>query len=527
MSEQKGYPIGVQSFEKIITGNYLYIDKTEYIHKLVKTGVYYFLSRPRRFGKSLLISTLEAYFLGKRELFKGLAIDKYEDLDWQEHPVLHLDLNAKAYSEDDNSLFNVLDNQLKIWEDKYDVTPSIKDVDTRFYNVVIGAYKKTGRQVVILIDEYDRPILQNLHNERRQDFFRNTLKGFFGVLKSCDSCIKFAFLTGITKFSKVSVFSDLNNLEDITLDDQYNAICGISESELLENMRPDIEKLAESNRISFADACARLKTSYDGYRFSEDETEGIYNPFSVLNVLKKRKFRDYWFQTGTPTVLIKLMKRQNFDLEDLDKARRTDTQLLDIDSTMRDPIPILFQSGYLTIKRTEERGNQALFYLGFPNEEVERGFLNALLPYYVNRDVRNDSLDIYRIIDTLEERNVEEFIKILKSLLAGVPFDESGHQHVHENRFRDVMFIICRLIGLNVFCEYHTYTGRIDMTVKTERYIYIMEFKVDKPVQEALDQIREKGYADPFLADSREIVLVGVSFSSEKRNIVDYRKEHI
>ena len=527
MSEQREYPIGVQSFEKIITGNYLYIDKTEYVHSLVKTGVYYFLSRPRRFGKSLLISTLEAYFLGKRELFKGLAIDRYDDLDWQEHPVFHLDLNVQNYADSDESLEQVLNDNLCEWEKKYNIKPESTSLSIRFKRVIIAAYEQTGRQVAILIDEYDRPMLQNLHNERRQDFFRNTLKGFFGVLKSCDDYIKFAFLTGITKFSKVSVFSDLNNLNDITLDTEFNAICGISESELLDNMRPDIERLAESNRISFEDACSRLKTSYDGYRFSDDVTEGVYNPFSLLNVLMKKKFRDYWFQTGTPTVLIEIMKKQHFDLDDLDSARRTDTQLLDIDATMRDPMPILFQSGYLTIKRTEERGDQTLYYLGFPNKEVERGFLNALLPYYINRKVRSNDLDIYRFIDMLEEKKVGKFIDMLKSLLAGVPFDESGHDHVHENRFRDVMFIICRLVGLNVFCEYHTYTGRIDMTVKTQRYIYIMEFKVDKSAEDALSQIHEKGYADPFLTDGREIILVGVSFSSEKRNIVDYREAYI
>ena len=527
MKERKEYPIGIQSFEKIITGNYLYIDKTEYVRSLVKSGVYYFLSRPRRFGKSLLISTLEAYFLGKRDLFKGLAIDRYDDLDWQERPVLHLDLNAQNYADSDESLEQVLKDSLCVWEGKYNIKPESTSLSIRFKRVIIAAYEQTGRQVAILIDEYDRPILQNLHNERRQDFFRNTLKGFFGVLKTCDDYIKFAFLTGITKFSKVSVFSDLNNLEDITLDDQYNAICGISESELLANMGSDIEELAQSNGLTFDETCRELKVSYDGYRFCVDAVEGIYNPFSVLNVLKKKKFGDYWFQTGTPTMLIKLLKKHHVDIDRLDGAHRSDTQLLGIDPTMRDPVPVLFQSGYLTIREAIRRGVRYTFRLGFPNREVESGFLNELFPYYVNRNVQEGDLDIYRFINALEEKDVDGFINMLRSLLAGVPFDESGHQHVHENRFRDVMFIIGRLMGLNVFCEFHTYTGRIDMTVKTERYIYIMEFKVDTPVEEALAQIHEKGYADPFLADGREIILVGVSFSSEKRNIVDYREEDL
>ena len=527
MTQQKEYPIGVQTFEKIITGNYFYIDKTEFIHRLVKGGVYYFLSRPRRFGKSLFLSTLEAFFQGKRELFKGLSIDRHDDLEWLEYPVLHLDLNAKTYAEEDSSLFKALDDNLKRWEAEYGIVPDVEDVDIRFGHVVRGIFEKTGRQVVILIDEYDRPLLQNLDNERRQDLFRNTLKGFFGVLKTYDSCIKFAFLTGITKFGKVSVFSDLNNLNDITLDTEFNDICGISESELLSNFRSGIEELAKSNEITFEEACARLRRSYDGYRFGRRSKEGIYNPFSVLNVLWKREFSDYWFQTGTPTMLIKLMKKQHVRIDTLAAPHRTDSQLLSIDPTMRDPVPVLFQSGYLTIKDSKERGEQTRFTLGFPNKEVERGFLDCLLPYYVNRDVRGDELDIFRFIDALEEKDVEEFIKILKSLLAGVPYDESGHDKVHENRFRDVMFIICRLMGLNVFCECHINDGRIDMVVKTDLYIYVMEFKVDKPASEALEQIHEKGYANPFMADSREKILVGISFSGKKRNITDFRIEEI
>jgi hypothetical protein len=392
----------------------------------------------------------------------------------------------------------------------------------RFSNIIKAAYVRTGRQVVVLIDEYDKPLLSNLgrkHRER-QEKFRNTLKGFYGVLKSCDSYIKFAFITGVTKFGKVSVFSDLNNLRDITLLREFNAICGISESELTENFREGITELGEEYGMTYEETCARLKSDYDGYRFTGWKAEGIYNPFSVLNALNNREFGNYWFQTGTPTILIELLRDRNVVLSELEGVKRTPNALTGLDPDFRDPIPLLFQSGYLTIKRLVRKGRLEFYELDFPNEEVQDGFMEALFPFYVNRkeDTESASL-ISECTEALEERRVGRFMDILKFLLAGVPYGERKEDNIHENRFRDVMYIICRLMGMSVQCELHTVERRIDMTVETDRYIYVMEFKIDKSPEEALAQIDEKHYADRYLSDPREVIKVGVNFSNDLRNI--------
>ena len=527
MCETQKYPIGVQNFEKIILENYLYVDKTDLIYKLIEGSPYYFLSRPRRFGKSLFLSTLEAFFLGKKELFRGLSIDRHDDIEWKEYPVFHLDFNVQNYAQDEESLDQILDNSLRKWEKLYDVTYNKDSYSLRFARVIQAAYEKTGCQVVILIDEYDRPLMQNINNGSLQDLFRNTLKGFFGVLKSCDQYIKFGFLTGVTKFGRVSVFSDLNNLQDLTMEPDFNAICGITESEMLTYMRPGIEQLAEKLRLGFKETCVMLKSNYDGYRFSEEETEGIYNPYSLLNVLKSRRFTDYWFMTGTPTLLIDLLRNSRVDIADLEGATRTEIELSGIDTMRLDPVPLLFQTGYLTIKGTFRDGRRTKYRLGFPNEEVESGFMDALLPYYVNTDDFDEDFNISSVIDALRENRVDDFMEMMKSLMAGVPYNESGEKvgdKVYENRLRDVVFIICRLMGMSVEAECHTNRGRIDMTVKTDRFIYIFEFKVDKSPEKALEQIDEKHYADPYIADGRTVVKVGVEFSTAERNIRGWRK---
>lgn len=527
MCENNIYPIGIQNFEKLIREQFLYVDKTEYIYRLTRKSGYYFLSRPRRFGKSLFLSTLEAFFLGKRELFRGLAIERHGDVEWDEYPVLYLDLNAKDYKED-ISLFTYLDSCLSEWENKYGIIPKVPDVDIRFAQVIKTASVKTGRQAVVLIDEYDKPLLQNIAKKHRarQDRFRDTLKGFYGVLKSCDSYIKFAFLTGVSKFGKVSVFSDLNNLQDLTLLRDYNAICGISESELTENFHDGITELGEEYGITYEETCVRLKNDYDGYRFTGWKTEGIYNPFSLLSAFNNREFGNYWFQTGTPTMLIELLRDRNVVLTELDGVKRTPNALAGLDPDFRDPIPLLFQSGYLTIKRLIQKGRMQYYELGFPNEEVQDGFVEALFPFYVNRKKDTDgAFLISECVASLEEKHIGRFMDILKSLLAGVPYGESSEYHIYENRFRDVMYIICRLMGMSVQCELHTAVGRIDMTVETHRYIYVMEFKIDQSPQRALAQIEEKHYADRYLSDCRQVVKIGVNFSTTERNISGWESD--
>ncbi|MDE7080044.1 MAG: AAA family ATPase [Muribaculaceae bacterium] len=378
------YPIGIQSFEKLRSAGYVYVDKTRYVWQLVQEGEYYFMSRPRRFGKSLLISTLEAFFRGRRDLFAGLYIDGV-DYDWTEYPVLHIDLNSQNYNSDDGSLDRMLDSALAEWEQDFGLTPKYPDASLRFASVIKTIYQVTGRRVVVLIDEYDKPLLDNIFNTRRTEDFRNTLKAFYGVLKSCDPYIRFAFLTGVTRFGKVSVFSDLNNLRDITLQPTYNALCGVSESELAGVFGEDIRNLADSIGDDYGDTLVRLKRCYDGYRFTRKATEGIYNPYSLLNVLQNRMFDDYWFNTGTPAMLVELIKRTNMPLYDFDNIERTSGDLTGLEPAFRDPVPILFQSGYLTVKGFDER--RARYRLGFPNEEVERGLLESLLPVYLGKDV--------------------------------------------------------------------------------------------------------------------------------------------
>ena len=370
------YPIGIQNFEKIRKDGYLYIDKTSMIHCLVHTGSYYFLSRPRRFGKSLLLSTLEAYFEGKRDLFKGLALERLET-EWTSRPVLHLDLNIERYDASD-SLRNILNRNLVAWEELYGRDSSEVSLSLRFAGVIRRACERTGHRVAILVDEYDKPMLQSIGNKALQEEFRAMLKPFYGVLKTMDGYIKFALLTGVTKFGKVSVFSDLNNLEDISMDESYVSLCGITEGEIHENLEEELRELAAAQKLSYEDTCARLRALYDGYHFVEN-TEGIYNPFSLLNTFKRRKFGSYWFETGTPTYLVELLRRNRYRLEDMAQAV-TNVDTLNSIYGDEDPLPVIYQSGYLTIKGYNPRFKT--YRLGFPNEEVEEGFMKFLVPYY-------------------------------------------------------------------------------------------------------------------------------------------------
>lgn len=383
------YPIGIQNFEKIRRGGYAYVDKTASMYKMVSEGSYYFLSRPRRFGKSLMVSTLEAFFSGKRELFEGLYAGS-ADWDWQQYPVLHLDLNVKKYATSED-LDKILNRHLEKWEQQYDSPYADRDIEERFLHVVELAYQKTGRQVVILVDEYDKPLLQAIGKPEMQSAYRATLKAFYGVLKSCDEYIKFALLTGVTKFGKVSVFSDLNNLIDISLDYEFYDICGITEEELLSVFSESIDALAERNRLTREECIAHLRQMYDGYHFEED-APGVYNPFSVLSTFKKNKFGSYWFETGTPTYLVTLLRRHQYDLEDMANSEVTADVLNSIDSESTNPIPVIYQSGYLTIKGYNERFKK--YILGFPNEEVEEGFVKYLAPYYLDNCDRKSVFDV-------------------------------------------------------------------------------------------------------------------------------------
>ena len=507
----KLYPIGIQNFEKLRKNGYLYIDKTALVYQLAKTGCYYFLSRPRRFGKSLLISTFEAYFQGKRELFEGLAIEKLEK-EWKQHPILHLDLNIERY-DTPGSLNDILEKNLAKWESQYGANASERTFSLRFAGIIERACKQSGLGVVILVDEYDKPMLQAIGNEALQREFRNTLKPFYGVLKTMDGCIQFAFLTGVTKFGKVSVFSDLNNLDDISMWNRYIDICGISEQELHHYLEPEMHEFAEAQGITYEAFCRKLGEYYDGYHFTED-TPGIYNPFSLLNAFARKKFGSYWFETGTPTYLVNLLKKHHYNLERM-AYEETDADILNsIDSESTNPIPVIYQSGYLTIKSYDEEFG--IYSLGFPNREVEEGFVKFLLPFYANTNKVEAPFEIQKFVREIESGNCDAFFRRLQSFFADTPYELARDLELH---YQNVLFIVFKLMGFYTQVEYHTSAGRIDLVMKTDKFIYIMEFKLEGTAEEALRQIEEKHYARPFEADTRHVFKIGVNFSNKERNI--------
>ncbi|WOG20512.1 ATP-binding protein [Bacteroides thetaiotaomicron] len=507
----KIYPIGIQNFEKIRNDGYFYVDKTALIYQMVKTGSYYFLSRPRRFGKSLLLSTLEAYFQGKKELFTGLAMEKLEK-DWNKHPILHLDLNIEKYDVSE-SLDNILEKSLVAWEKLYGAEPSERSFSLRFAGIIQRACEKTGQRVVILVDEYDKPMLQSIGNEELQRQFRNTLKPFYGALKTMDGYIKFALLTGVTKFGKVSVFSDLNNLDDISMIDQYVSICGVNESELHENLEEELHEFADARGVTYDEICAQLREYYDGYHFTPDSV-GIYNPFSLLGAFKYKKFSSYWFETGTPTYLVELLKKHHYDLERM-AHEKTDSQVLNsIDSDSTNPIPVIYQSGYLTIKGYDERFD--IYRLGFPNREVEEGFIRFLLPYYANVSKVETPFEIQKFVREVESGDYNSFFRRLQSFFADTTYEVIRDQELH---YENVLFIVFKLLGFYTQVEYHTNDGRIDLVLKTDKFIYIVEFKLEGTAEEALKQINDKHYALPFETDERKLFKIGVNFSATTRNI--------
>ena len=505
------YPIGIQSFEKIRKGGYVYVDKTDLIYKIVQTGQYYFLSRPRRFGKSLLLSTMEAYFKGERELFDGLAIASLEK-DWTEYPVLHFDLGGASYADMD-ALNDKLGRQLDALESRFGVVKKYKTLAVRFDNLIECAFNRTGHQVVILVDEYDKPVIDNIDNPDLQDKMRETLRGFYGVMKSKDAFIRFGFLTGVTKIGKMSVFSDLNNLKDISMDGRYTDICGVSETDLKNYFAGSVKELTDANNLSEEECYRKLSLMYDGYHFCEDSI-GIYNPFSLLNTFDSLKFKEYWFETGTPSFIVKVMRNTSYDVTRLSSDLVGSSLLTDVNTAILNPVPLLYQSGYLTIKGFDPRYN--LYTLGFPNMEVKDGFLNFLLGYYapIQSDSTNTLISLMSM--DVEAGNPESFITRLDALFARTDYRIQGDC---EKDFQYAMYIIIELMGEYVETERTTSNGRIDILIKAKDYIYIIEIKTDSNPDEALAQIEEKGYARPFADDRRKIFKIGVNFSTANRRI--------
>ena len=505
-------PIGIQTFEDIRRDNYLYVDKTAFVWRIANTGKPYFLSRPRRFGKSLLLSTFEAYFKGKKELFEGLAIEQMEK-EWRQFPVLHLDLNAKKY-ESPEDLNAMLNQHLEKWESQYGDEKKDRSPEERFSYVISRASEQAGCGVVVLVDEYDKPLLQTLCNIPLMEEYRQTLKAFYGVLKSSDRYLRFVFLTGVTKFAQVSVFSDLNQLNDISMKPQYATICGITMQELTHTFAPEIQQLAEHNGLTQEEALQKMKISYDGYHFCEF-AEGVFNPFSVLNLFDGYKFSNYWFQTGTPTFLVELLKKSEYDLRTLiDGVEASASSFTEYRIDANNPIPLIYQSGYLTIKDYSSRfGN---YLLEFPNDEVRYGFIDFLIPYYTS--VVDDERGFYigKFILELENGDYDSFLTLLQAFFADFPYELNDKSERH---YQVVFYLVFKLMGQFTDVEIRSARGRADAVVKTPAYIYIFEFKLNGTAEEALQQIDDKGYLIPYQADGRKLIKIGVEFSATERNI--------
>ena len=508
MSELQ-YPVGMATFSELIEDGYVYVDKTAYIKPLLRQGKFKFLSRPRRFGKSLLLSTLEAYFEGRRELFKGLAADSM-DLDWTPSPVLHFDFNAENYSKEDG-LEMLLDGFLWRFEEKYGKRNGEFSLSQRFRNVIEAAYEKTQRKVVILIDEYDKPLLDIEHNKDLYEKNQRTLKSFFGNLKSMDRYIRFAFITGVARFSRVSIFSDLNNLDDISMDKAYADICGWSEEELLRYFRPGIEDLAEERDEDFDETLTALRDYYDGYLFALKGSR-LYNPYSVLKALKKLEINPYWFDSGTPTFLARRIKRQGTFPPDINGKKCDREALQAVGLNDRNPLPLMFQTGYLTIASYDR--DTGLYELRFPNREVEKGFYQQLLKVYVPDTTDPFSPFDFTLFRTdLAEGRPEDFMKRLATMLKALPYED--HK---ESTYRAVTFLIAVLSGTPALAEHHGYRGRSDLEVFAGRNIYIFEFKYNKSVQDAMDQIHSRDYAGRYAMDSRQVYLIGANFIEDADN---------
>ena len=531
MQNIRKLPIGIQSFESLRRDNYIYIDKTEFAYSLVHSGKVYFLSRPRRFGKSLFLSTLKAYFEGKKELFKGLKIEKLEKDNpdaWKKYPVIYLNFAQNSFSKA-ISLEKTINLQLEEYEKKYEIQADYKDpLDStnfagRFINIVQTAWKKTGLPAAVLIDEYDKPLLDAQSNEELVNENRETLRGLYVTLKALDEELKFVFLTGVTKFSKVSIFSDLNQLNDISITSRYATACGITEKEMLENLGPEIDAFAEKNSLSKEECVNQLEKMYDGYHFHH-EADGVYNPFSLLNALYSKEFSLYWFATGTPTFLIKKLQESTMNYMDLSNGvEATAQELQDYRSDNPNPVPLFYQTGYLTIKGYDREFG--VYLLKYPNNEVKYAFINSLAPAILNNN-RSTGLDVVSFARDIKKGDIENVMARFKSLFATLPYTTARKEkqdNVIEQNFQNVFYLVFTLLGQWSTVEETSSFGRADCVLLNGNNVFIFEFKRDKSADEALNQIEEAKYAEPYKSSGKRIIKIGASFSTKERNLVEWK----
>lgn len=507
-----GYPIGQQNFKQLRSNGFIYVDKTPFIEKLITMkSQYCFLARPRRFGKSLFLSTLEYFFRGERELFKGLHINN-TDWKWEKYPVLRIDLNTSRY-QTPGMLESVLDRLFRNWEEKYSVDVKDEDYSQRFATIIEAAHRHTGKPVVILVDEYDKPLVGNLNKQDIFDYYRSQLASIYSNFKSSAEHIRLVFLTGVSRFSKLSVFSDLNNISDITFEDDFADICGITEEELATYFQVGISQLAYRYRISYEEACALLKRNYDGYRFAETGSD-IYNPWSLLNCLQNKRISYYWNDTGVPTIIAESLKRTETDLEKIANTRCSMHTLSGMDLLNPNPVALMYQTGYLTIKNYDLHTDTVS--LGIPNREVKQGLFEVLLPYYVKvKSGMVESVVSDLILDILDGNPIG-MMENLDIFLAGIPYEMNME---NEKNLHNAIYILLTLIGIKADTEVHTSDGRIDLIITTDKFIYIIELKFDGSSNAAIEQIEDKNYAYPYHRDPRRIFIIGANFSSKTRHL--------
>ena len=513
---RKRYPIGIQTFSEIRKGGYLYIDKTEYVYRMTHSdGKYMFLSRPRRFGKSLLTSTLSAYFEGRRELFTGLAIERMEK-EWISYPVLHFDMSLGKHMDKD-ALNRYLHNLLRNNEQRLGISTSeAEDVNVRLANLIMDTCRQTGKQVVVLIDEYDAPLLDVVHEDRNLPTLRNVMRNFYSPLKACDPYLRYVFLTGITKFSQLSIFSELNNIRNISMEEAYADICGITEQEIKAQMGNELNEFAEKLQMRTDEALETLKVHYDGYHFTLPSPD-IYNPYSLLNAFSNGKLNSYWFGSGTPTYLVEMLRM--FDVLP-SEIGPVEAMAADFDAPtefLESVIPLLYQSGYITIK--EGNPQTDLYVLDIPNKEVRMGLMRSLLPNYVNRQTRNCNITVVKMSVAISEGRMDEALRLLQTFLGTVPYCDHTD---YEGHYQQMLYIIFSMLSYEVDVEVRTPHGRVDVVLKTRNALYLMELKLDKSANEAMEQINLKNYSERFALCGLPIVKVGISFNTRKGTIEDW-----
>ena len=514
---RKLYPLGIQTFERIRIENRFYVDKTEYIYNMVHTdSAYVFLSRPRRFGKSLLVSTLQSYFEGHKELFKGLAMDRLEK-EWTEYPVLHFDLSGSKHQEEDQ-LNRYLDYILKKNERRFDIECDAVDANVRLANLISSVYNKTGKQVVVLIDEYDAPLLDVVHQDERLENLRYLMRNFYSPLKQCEPMLRFVFMTGITKFSQLSIFSELNNITNISMDEAYAGICGITKEELLTQMSDDIDRLAEKMSITKEEAILQLTDNYDGYHFTYPSPD-IFNPYSLLNCFSKEEIGAYWFGSGTPTFLIEMMRKFKVLPSSICNIYAKQSSFDAPTENMTSIIPLLYQSGYITIKDYDKE--LKLYKLDIPNKEISIGLYESLLPNYVTTEIDEGKVVIARMSAFINNGDIEGALSLLQTFLETVPYCDNT---LYEGHYQQMLYIIFALLtDYRIIVEQRTAKGRTDITLETHDHVFIMELKFDKTAEEALAQIEEKRYADAFALSGKKVVKVGIAFNvKDERNITEW-----